>query len=160
MHGAKRATPEDPQTPPPPGPLGLPRTSEMSPGVTVREVHPKGDQISSLTYLMSSHPKGMHSLTQGAPRHSQKVQSEAPRLQHPLSASPEQRNPKLFPYPAWVSESSLPPRSIKRYLLHSLTFTGRHLLPTHIQPYSPSARAQLSITATTPRRPQVHTRGQ
>lgn len=45
-----------------------------------------------------------------------------------------------------------------KVFLHSLALTGRPLLPTHIQPYSLSARAQLGITATAPGGPQVHPR--
>lgn len=127
MHESKRATPADPQTPPPPGPLGLPKTSEMSPGVTVREAYPKGGQISSLTYLMSSHPKGMHSLIQRVPRQSQQDQSEAPpgrnthcqphqnkgiqncfHTQHALQKSPfHPEVPKDTFYTHWHSQGGL-----------------------------------------------------
>lgn len=139
MHGSKGATPTDPQTPLLPGPLGLPRTSEMSRGVTVREVHPKGGQVASLTYLMTSHPKGTHSLIQRGSRQSQQVQSEAPTptpTATPIVSltSTKESTKELFPYPACIPESSLPPRSIKRYLLHSLVLTHREVSSPYPQP--------------------------
>lgn len=52
MHRSKRKSPADPQTPPPPGPLDLPRTSEVRSGVIVREVHPKaGGELESQCHL-------------------------------------------------------------------------------------------------------------
>lgn len=86
--------------------------------------------------------KGTQSLILQAPRQPlQQVQSEAPGLDHPSSASTAQRNPKLFPYPACISESSFPPRGIKP-LLQPPAPTGRPLLPAHIQQhsFSPTSR--------------------
>lgn len=136
MHRSQRASPADPRMLPPLGPLDLPRTSEMSSRVTVREAHPKGGGELQFQSHLQSPPKGTQGLIQRAPRHSQhQVQSEALRRHHPLSALTAQRNPNLFPYPICISESSLPPRGI-RPLLHLLAHTGRPLLPTHIQTHS------------------------
>lgn len=150
MHRSKRASPVDPQTLSPPGSLDLPGTSEISSGVSVREAHAKGGG----ELLFRSHlqpPPKEHSLIQGSRQPQPQVQSEVPRLHHPLSASTAQRNKTLFSTPSMHFRKSLPPRGSKPPL-HPLAHTRRSLFPTHIHPSVPHLGSSFWKTPNSPQR--------